>query len=103
MQSVFGLGHQTFEKRSVEGMQVLARVGHSETGTQVEMELGVPDGGEIHQNHAAVGLLKGQGGIDCGRSGARASFCAEECETASFAHAPSSSGAVGTETRESFK
>ena len=103
MQSVFGSGHQAIEQRSVEAVQILERVGNSEAGTQVEMELGVADGSEIHQDHAAVGLLQGDGGVDGGGGRARASLGAEKGKDAGLARAAASAGAVGTETGQGFE
>ena len=103
MQAVLSSGHQAFEQGSVEAVQVLERIGHSETGAQVEMQLGVADRSKVHENHAAVRLLQGNGGVDGGGSGAGASFGAEKSEDASLARASASAGAVGTETRESFE
>ena len=103
MQAVFGRGHQAIEQRNIEAMQVLERVGDSESGSQVEMELGVADGRKVDQNHAALGLLQSYGGIDGGSGGARASFGAEEGKNARFACAPASAGAGGTKTRQGFE
>src|SRR5271155_1091715 len=103
MQAIFGVGHQTIEQRGVEAVQVFKRVRNSEAGAQVEMELGVADGGEIHQNDVAVRLLQGEGGIDGGRGGASASLGTEKGKDAGFAHAPAGTGAIGAEPGQGFE
>ena len=103
MQAVLGSGHQAIEQGNVEAVQVLERIGYSKARTQVEMELGVADGGEVHQNHAAVGLLQSYGGVDGGGGGASATFGAEEGKDAGLARAAASAGAIGTETRQGFE
>ena len=67
------------------------------------MELAVADGSKVHQDHAAVGLLQGDGGIDGGGGRARASLGAEEGKNAGLARSSASASAVGTETRQGLE
>ena len=48
-------------------------------------------------------MLQGDGGVDGGGGGARASFGAEEGKNAGLARAAASARAVGTETRQGFE
>ena len=57
MQAVLGGGHQAFQQRSVQAVQILNCIRYSEAGTQVEMKLGMAHQRKIHQNNISVGLL----------------------------------------------
>ena len=103
VQAIFARGHQAIEQRSVEAVKIFEGVGHSKAGAEIEVELGVADGSEIDQNYAAMGLLKGDGGVDSGGGGSGAAFGAEKSEDASFAGTAAGTRAVGAETGEGFE
>src|ERR1700678_90615 len=103
MQAIFGGRHQAIEKGSVEAVQVLERVGHSEAGAHVEVQLSVADRSEVDQNNVAVGLLQCDGGVDRGGGGSGSAFGAEKSKNTGFARASTGASAVGTEARKSFE
>src|SRR6202035_1512169 len=88
---------------SIKAVQIFNSVGHSEAGTQVEMELGMADKGEVHENDVTVSLLQRNRCVDGGGGGAGAALRSEEREDAGFARSTPSARAVGTETREGFE
>ena len=64
LQSALALGHQTFEQRSIEAVQILQRVHHSERGPHIEMKSAVSQRSKIHQQNSALGFLQRDGGVD---------------------------------------
>src|SRR6202453_4395694 len=103
MQAVFAGGHQAFEQRSVPAMAVFESVGAPEAGAQIEMKLGVTDWSEIDQDHVAVRLLQGDGGVDRGSGCPGSSLGAEKGKDAGFSGASAGARAIGTEASESFE
>src|SRR5271166_122398 len=84
-------------------MQVFKCVRYAEAGPEVEMELSVTDGSEIHEHNIAVGFLQSNRGVNGCGSGSSAAFGAEEGKDASFAGAASGAGAIGAETGQSLE
>src|SRR5208282_3541462 len=98
VQAVLACGHQAIEQRNVETMQVLERIGYSEAGAQIEVELGVADRSEVHEDDVAISFLQSHRRVDGCGGGAGATFCAEKGKDASLPGRAASAGAVGAVT-----
>ena len=78
MESATIVRHQSFEQRNVHTVEVLHGIDDRELRPQVQLQGGVPNRREIHQNYAPVSLLQRDGGVDCGSSGADSALGIQE-------------------------
>jgi hypothetical protein len=94
--------HQAIEQRTVHAMQVLQGVDERELRPQIQLQGGVADGSEIHQHHASVSFLQGDGGIHGGGGGAGSALGVQKSEDAGLAGAALRAAQGGGEAGKGF-
>ena len=83
-------------------MQVLQRIDQRELRPQIQLQGGMADGSEIHQHHAPVSLLQGDGGIHRGGGGAGSALGVQKSEDAGLAGTALRAAQRGREASEGF-
>ena len=77
--------HQAIEQRQIHAMQVLQRIHDRELWAKIELQSRMPDGSEIHQDHAPVRFLQRDRNVHSSRGRASSTFGVDETEHPGFA------------------
>ena len=89
MNAAVAAGYQAVEHGGVKPMAILKGVQHSEIGTRIQVQSGMPNGRQVHQHRITMRFVQGDGQINGYRSSAAASLGIKYCDN------PSAVGIVG--------
>src|SRR5271167_1433554 len=81
-------------------MEILQGINQGKLRAQIQLQSGVTDGSEIHQDDAAMGLLQRDGGIDSGGGSSGSALRIQKSEDTRLAGAALRAAERGGETSE---
>src|SRR6266849_3930859 len=102
MESAAVVRHQSFEQRNVHTVEVLHGIDDRELRPQVQLQGGVPNRREIHQNYAPVSLLQRDGRVDRSSGRANSALGVQECKDPGLAGTALCAAQRGGESGEGF-
>ena len=73
-------GHETFQQRAIQPVQVADGVSYREQRLQVHVQRGVAESGNIHQRNVSVSRLQSKRQIHCDSCRATAALCVHNGE-----------------------